>query len=171
MKNLALFGKLGIQKCKNCTNPCCSWVTPPIVTPIEASLIAERTRLPLDEVVSKRRFADGRSVLYLAENTSDRCRFYNPETKKCTVYAYRPADCRLFPLDIDRHAGKLRWIRYNVCELAAVITGDDLHYAEAQVVPILAKMVECYADDNLHLYDTNEWTDLGQVRQHDVGAK
>ena len=161
---LTLFGEEGAKLCANCPDPCCRWVTPPMVTHEEAQRIAEHVGADITEITTSEQLPDGRRVLHLKAKDSGCCAFYDETTKKCKVYHVRPADCRLFPLDLDHDYRRLRWIRYDVCELAAKITDDDLRHAEECVLPILGDYAFPYADEDFQLYDDERWTDLGEVQ-------
>lgn len=43
-----------------------------------------------------------------------RCKFVNSEGV-CEIYALRPLDCRLFPLDIIEQDGRYYWCFYTIC--------------------------------------------------------
>ena len=134
-----------------------------MVTLEEAERIATASGLSTSEVTVERIASNGDRELYLGRSPAGACRFYNEQTRKCGIYAMRPADCRLFPLDLDRRRKRLHWIKYDVCPLAEKITTDDLRHAEVEILPAMGDTVDPYANAELSLYDRKDWTDLGPV--------
>jgi Fe-S-cluster containining protein len=45
----------------------------------------------------------------------EKCKFYNQEKERCSIYSIRPFDCRLFPLDIIKKNNKYYWCIYTSC--------------------------------------------------------
>ncbi len=46
-------------------------------------------------------FAVFDGTYYRLRNVEGHCYFYDPETRKCKIYAHRPRGCRLYPLVYD----------------------------------------------------------------------
>ena len=67
--------------------------------------------------------ATGNTVFFMKISDEHTCFFLDPEEGKCRIYAVRPVDCRLFPLDIEKTEEGYHWIQYNYkyCHL----TGRD----------------------------------------------
>lgn len=53
----------------------------------------------------------GNTVRFLKATTTNGCHFLN--AGRCGIHEFRPVDCRLFPLDVKKLEGELRWVIYN----------------------------------------------------------
>lgn len=101
--------------CATCTsaNHCCSQISPvgPIPPPFVFKRESERLRLQFGDCIDD--FSEsGESVrLQTLKVGALGCIF--SERGRCTIYASRPLDCRLFPFDVREDAtGRLVWIMY-----------------------------------------------------------
>ena len=43
-------------------------------------------------------FTEVRNGFYYLKNYGGRCVFYDPDSRKCRIYEYRPLTCRLYPI-------------------------------------------------------------------------
>ena len=82
--------------CSNCTNCCCqgSRIGAPIVTPHEANNFFTSFLYPISG-----------TNLYRLLKVNNHCIFY--KNGKCTIYAFRPLECRIYPYVITYIDGVL----------------------------------------------------------------
>ncbi len=83
-------------KCTQCGN-CCTGAPGVVwVTEAEIAQIAELRGLTTEEMRQQHtRLVEGRTSLTEHENGD--CTFFDPKTRRCGVYAARPAQCRTWP--------------------------------------------------------------------------
>lgn len=99
--------------CKNCSIQrdlcCCSSdkVDMPVILNNETSQLRDKNDLNIRYNISTFAKSINNSPIYQMKHKKDKkpdepehCFFYDYQKKKCSVYNYRPIDCRLFPFDI-----------------------------------------------------------------------
>jgi len=82
--------------CTQCGN-CCTGAPGVVwVTDEELAKLAELLGQPIDELRQQHtRRVEGR--VSLTERKNGDCTFFDPESRRCTVYSARPAQCRTWP--------------------------------------------------------------------------
>lgn len=92
--------------CRSCVNNskcCCAnkKIDMPILMPHEVDKIS------VEEGMAKDKFCEKKSNnIYQMKRKNNRCIFF--KNNKCSIYEYRPIDCRLFPFDIQFKDGAYR---------------------------------------------------------------
>ncbi|AER66417.1 protein of unknown function UPF0153 [Thermovirga lienii DSM 17291] len=96
------FSCLGCGRCCR-GEPGCVWITPE-----EVKKLAEFLSLTETKFLSKYTYSvDGR--VSLREKQNGECVFYDSDTNKCSIYEYRPLQCRLFPFWPSLMKNKENW--------------------------------------------------------------
>ncbi|MBP3339106.1 MAG: YkgJ family cysteine cluster protein [Lachnospiraceae bacterium] len=112
--------------CNNCVGRfdcCCNCnkIDMPIILPMEAEKIESVSRKAISEFAKKKT-----NNLYQMkrENDDDKkgCIFY--VNNKCSIYDYRPIDCRLFPFDFKEIDGEYWLIYYNSIDICRALPTD-----------------------------------------------
>ena len=151
-------------KCASGSN-CCSRVTPSgeIDPPVLFSSDVEA----IEQFTGKR--ADSFSNLKDVATRSERvillgskgCFFYRDG--KCSIYAVRPVDCRLFPVDIiEKPDGRLVWIAYTSLCPVSFDPRAQLDHAR-RLLPLLGENVRAYARMETDALDRASYVELGDV--------
>ncbi len=72
--------------------------------------------------------------------------FFDRSSGYCMIHAYRPVDCRLFPLDIKKIGDEYHWVQHNYphCKLSEDDDARLLRYG-AQALPLLEGEIEDFA--------------------------
>lgn len=89
-----------LYDCTKCPGYCCSY--PVIeVKDRDAARIARHFDLPL-EIAEKKFFKSAHGYKRVMRRKDDEyfgriCRFFDTETRRCTIYEARPSACRVFP--------------------------------------------------------------------------
>ncbi|MGI9566706.1 MAG: YkgJ family cysteine cluster protein [Nitrosopumilus sp.] len=60
-------------------------------------------------------------------NNSNACVFWNEDDSYCSIYEYRPFDCKIFPFDIYKIDGKYMWIMYGCNDNSSNINEGNIH--------------------------------------------
>lgn len=94
--------------CTQCGN-CCTGAPGVVwVTEDEIAQIAEVRGTSVDEVRERHtRSVEGR--VSLTERTNGDCTFFDPQTRRCTVYGARPSQCRTWPFWNSNLASREAW--------------------------------------------------------------
>lgn len=130
----------------------------------------DRQRLTrLENVVPEKHFVEKRDpksgTVYFQLGTGGcvGCDFFDSKTGHCTVYKFRPLDCKLFPLTLDLQQETLMWIVY-LCACLPAVSNIDIQrfteYAERRILPL-------FTDEDLWLYAQlpgDRMYELGQWR-------
>lgn len=106
----------------------------------------------------------GNTIFSMKIGKDHKCFFLDPEEGKCRIYAVRPIDCKLFPLDIEKVGDKYYWIqyKYKYCDLTE---GDKqwLFNFKDTVVKIFGEEILDYATIRVPGMDKIGYDELGQV--------
>lgn len=72
--------------------------------------------------------------------------FFDRSSGHCKIHAFRPVDCRLFPLDIRKIDGAYHWVQHNYphCNLSREDDARLLTYG-AQALSLLEDELEDFA--------------------------
>lgn len=88
----------------------------------------------------------GNTVFFMKIKRDGKCFFLDPEEGKCRIYAVRPTDCILFPLDIEKVGEGYYWIqyKYKYCHLTE---GDKrwLSSYKETAIQIFGEEIDDYA--------------------------
>lgn len=100
------------RDCSNCrmTPDCCSNfknIDNPVISELEIKEIQEK--LGIDNFYERQ----DNGTYTVNTNSEGECIFYL--NKGCSIYKYRPADCRLFPYDIVKKDEHYYLVLYKVC--------------------------------------------------------
>ena len=150
--DIKLFNHASLKACTDCSgSKCCGAISyggiiePPFLTAFDISQIKEGLGLQPDEFSDLRKNPNtGNHVRFLKTNPDGGC-FYL-DSGRCKIHDFRPVDCRLFPMDIRKLEGDIKWVIYNYqhCEL----TESDINLLKEQMPPaikILGQELEDYA--------------------------
>lgn len=130
---------------------------PPYLTKQDIMNVQYFTGLKIDQFACRRTNPiTGNTFYKMKIKPNSGCIFFDQNGGKCEVHAYRPMDCRLFPLDIEFLNGRYYWalFRYNYCNLsqddlnhlleykdfALQILGNELHDYATNPVPGMNKV-------------------------------
>jgi len=71
----------------------------------------------LAEHIFSRADLDGEQRITIGgcHNGSHICRFFSPQDNRCTIYAYRPFECQLYPFVLMKDAGRLVVAVHTLC--------------------------------------------------------
>lgn len=58
----------------------------------------------------------------LLRNSQGHCVFYNPQTRHCSVYAFRPFGCRVYPVVLDEEKGI---VVDSICRVQETISEEE----------------------------------------------
>jgi Fe-S-cluster containining protein len=142
-----------LEACRDCPSStvCCSVATrggqieSPFLLPSDVAAIAGALQARPESFVENRvNTVTGNAVSFIRSQQAQGCRFHDRTTGHCEIYAVRPLDCRLFPLDIAQIDGIYYWILWQYC----LITDNDLTELLAfgqQVLPLIADSLRDYA--------------------------
>ena len=124
-----------------------------------------RIGIPEETFLKKIDPESGRPYFQLGTGGCTGCNFFDPESKMCTIYKFRPLDCRLFPLDIDIQENALVWIAY-FCP--CLPSDEDLKsfasYAERRILPLfMHDELWLYANLPNQLYEEGKWKIIRSV--------
>jgi Fe-S-cluster containining protein len=95
------------DKCKH--SSCCNNYVTPFLTTKEFEKINEAGH---DNFADKVFIKNTKGYALKKKSDSEECVFWNKEGG-CSIYQYRPFDCRLFPFDIYKIDGEYTWIVYS----------------------------------------------------------
>lgn len=100
--------------CGGCNKNCCHDVSiPPMVFCADFELLV--TGLGREKAEDSVAIKDGRRYLKRRPDHEEGCIFFDPD-KRCTVYEYRPLDCRLFPFDVvEQEDGSFKLVVVHLC--------------------------------------------------------
>lgn len=129
------------QFCDSCVGKfdcCCnsSEIDMPILLPNEVESIARKSRIPID-VFSEKLTSNLYQMKRDNNDPNKGCVFF--KNNACTIYDYRPIDCRLFPFDFKEINGEYWLIYYdnvNVCKALPTIK-EDINYCAHNIRPLL----------------------------------
>lgn len=77
--------------CDECGGRCCC---PPAFNDVDALKISTNTTFKVNNIITNYNMLDG--SFDKNENLVNSCPAFNRDTKKCTIYEFRPTICRLF---------------------------------------------------------------------------
>jgi len=83
-------------KCQRC-GTCCTTGDPIRLRPEDATLLAKHLKIPLNKLLKKYTIPDPDKPGVLDFKHILPCKFYDPATSGCKIYAARPWSCRIFP--------------------------------------------------------------------------
>lgn len=83
-------------KCQRC-GTCCTTGDPIRLRPEDVTLLARHLKIPLNKALKKYTIPDPDRPGVLDFKHILPCKFYDPATSGCKVYAARPWSCRIFP--------------------------------------------------------------------------
>lgn len=167
-----LYKNGSLDTCKSCSGiKCCGNIhrggalEPPFLCRYDLKRIERYTGL------NKNLFTEpwvnpntGNTILFMKIKKDNKCFFLDPEEGKCRIYAIRPIDCKLFPLDIEKFGDKYYWIqyKYKYCNLSE---GDKqwLFNFKDTVVQIFGKELLDYATIRVPGMDKIGYDEIGQV--------
>ena len=84
--------------CRGCSARCCQGIVTPVLLADEERLFGAETR------VAETGF---RSMRLLARGEDERCVFLDRSSSRCTIYARRPLECRIYPYLLDFSRGRV----------------------------------------------------------------
>lgn len=145
-----------INSCKGCSGiDCCGVlceggeIAPPFLSSYDIQQIEYFSGLKKEQFAMKRVNPITSNVINLMQ-TSPRqgCIFFNNRTGLCDIYAFRPVDCRLFPLDIRFVQNRYHWalFKYSRC-------GNDVEKDLSQLIQYSTDALEILRKD-IHDYAT-----------------
>jgi Fe-S-cluster containining protein len=85
-----------LLKCQRC-GTCCTTGDPIRLRPEDAALLARHLKIPLSKALKKYTIPDPDRPGVLNFKHILPCKFYDPATSGCKIYAVRPWSCRIFP--------------------------------------------------------------------------
>lgn len=116
-----------IDACKKCSGlVCCGLVSEGGIIELPYLTINDITQIEYFSGLRRRQFATERkhpvtgNIVFTMKTTGNQgCLFFNREEGKCQIFSFRPMDCRLFPLDIEKRDTGYYWAlyKYNRCKL------------------------------------------------------
>ena len=142
-----------LTACQNCpaTTICCTVaarggpIEPPFLLPTDLAAIAQATRAPIKSWVEKRRNPEtGNDVPFMRASRDGGCGFHDPRSGRCNIYAARPVDCRLYPLDIALIDGSYYWILRRYCDITDADLKNLIAFGE-QILPQFRDRLRDYA--------------------------
>jgi Fe-S-cluster containining protein len=142
-----------LRACRECPSAkvCCTVATQggqiesPYLLEGDINAIAEALRTPPETFVERRmNLVTRNEIAFVKSKTVQGCRFHNPDTGRCEIYAVRPLDCRLFPLDIAYINGGYHWILWEYCVLAEDDLQELLKFGQS-LLPLLGDSLRDYA--------------------------
>jgi len=156
--------------CRFCQVPtCCTknakngMVEPPFITSFDRESLPELHGLQAS-TIKRANLHTGRTNVYLKPAPHGGCPFY--QNGSCVVYARRPLDCRLFPLDLRFRSDEYLLLLYDFpgCKnsIEATAINDGIDYFEA-----LAQLFGSELQD----YATAEVPGMDQMLSHTVVAR
>ena len=73
----------------------------------------------------------------LLRNHQGCCVFYNKKERRCSVYAYRPSGCRIYPVILDEDKGI---VVDEICHAQTTISGSEKARRGKRVLSLLKKI-------------------------------
>ena len=147
-----LFGSASQAFCRVCSAGCCGKLTAVLFTKRDLFALSQKLGRPPETFASIRRHPESDKHMWqMILNTDGYCTFLTSE-KRCSIYSFRPLDCRLYPLDVTYENGKFYWIvyAYDRCKLSQSCSFEDsIVKAEKTILPHFSK-------DELMLYATDD---------------
>jgi len=113
--------------------------------------IENATGVKREEFSLSRRVSETQEVFLQMRKKADDscCRFYDRASKRCGIYAIRPVDCRLYPLDIKTFDGEYHWILYQSCPFEEPLPAreilDMVSTAEMNLLPALLPELRAFS--------------------------
>ncbi len=99
--------------CSSCkTQGCCTDSAVPLVFSADLDDLKSINKAT-DEFLHDRNVNGNIIKAVNKKKNSNSCVFWDEENKNCSIYQYRPFDCRAYPFDILKIDGKYRWIVYS----------------------------------------------------------
>lgn len=140
------------EYCTSCgdSSICCSGsnVDLPVLLPFEVDEISTLKHISDSNFIKSHENFSVKQMNEKGENKSC-CYFFNEEQKNCSIYEYRPIDCRLFPFDIRKINGKFSLVFYtSACNCMKFTKGEIKEYAY-KMLPyayIVRSYIEEYSD-------------------------
>ena len=123
------------SNCKERTNCCNDFnnIDNPILSNFEKQTIQKQSNCP--ETNFQKISKDG----YVIKTQNGKCPFYN---NHCTIYSFRPNDCKLYPYDIKRINGTYYLIKYKLKCLSNNILNEDVDEIINNINPYISTFVD-----------------------------
>ena len=136
LKNSKLMSDL----CGNCQHQnCCTEFVESFVFPTDIPDLKKAVSNYQDYIEQTEIKGEKFTILKNKPNSSE-CSFWDRE-KGCTIYQYRPFDCRMFPFDLYKIDGTWHWIVYN-CNPNSDWTWTEKHLSDLERSPGFLGMIQ-----------------------------
>jgi Fe-S-cluster containining protein len=145
-----------INRCKSCSGiDCCGIlceggeIEPPFLSSYDIEKIEYFSGLKKEQFAEERINPITSHTIHLMKTSPHKgCIFFNNRTGLCDIYAFRPIDCRLFPLDIRFVQGRYLWalFKYSRC-------GSGIEQDLSQLMQYRTEALEILRMD-IHDYST-----------------
>lgn len=161
-----------LTSCESCFNrSCCnesgrfaSQIPGAFLTDYDIKRISDGTGLDPKEFVNEVIHPiTSKPAKYILDLDGIYCKFFDKKANLCSIYEFRPLDCRLFPLDIIFENGKYFWVIYPGCNYDANNIPNLLHSANQVVLPHLKNYLSEYAGTTMLATDQEDYQVLGEV--------
>lgn len=143
-----------ITACKKCSGlVCCGAVTeggiiePPFLTKQDILQVEYFTGIKKEQFTFRRKNPVTKKMVFIMRTFSEGgCIFFDKDTGRCQIFLFRPMDCRLFPLDIEKRKGQYFWALYkfNRCNIYEEDLAILLEYRK-EALQILGDKLADYA--------------------------
>jgi hypothetical protein len=114
--------------CKHCKNSCCQDAKPPLSENRKKIIkqYLEKHKINIQEPFDKADYS------YPAVDAFLFCRFFNKETRKCSVHPVKPETCVAGPVtfDINLSTKKVEWFlkKSEICTFAGILYSDKVAF-------------------------------------------
>ncbi len=139
-----------VEACRQCSGVnCCGTlrpggpVEPPFLTTADINLIEYHTGLRRDQFSNDRvNPVTGDRVSFMQTHEGSGCVFFDKTEGRCGIYRWRPVDCRLFPLDIEKDGDTYYWAihKHESCRLTPADKRALLKFGKTAVAALREDM-------------------------------
>jgi len=154
--------------CQNCSgHRCCGLLNKEdtvYLTEYDTKLLKTIPNFKHPDFINKKIHPNTGKILYSLFIKNKSCGFFNRKSGRCNIYQYRPLDCRLFPLDIDKQGKKYFWILYDCCQLNKKQIKRLVKYAESEILPLLKNDLENYALLSCSFHTSGHWQKIKEIK-------
>lgn len=129
------------------------------LTQYDIDLIKSNLSLAEEDFIAYRRSSITFKKMTLLKNGQrNGCIFFDKIKGRCKIYEYRPLDCRLFPLDIEKIEDKYFWILYDyICPISKKEVVNLLKLGKTYFLPAVKNELEEYATLEMKLSELKRW--------------
>ena len=134
--------------CDKCeTISCCKDFVTPLVTPEELNIILKKTGFRNFSIPHQ---INGLSINSLKTKPSTQECVFLDENQRCSIYEYRPFDCKIFPFDIYKINGEFTWVIYTCNKDANWKWTDEIlqKFEKELLIPEFIKYLDAFSDIN-----------------------